>query len=574
MDNLRLILIMTWVFMGLLVYQSWQEDYVQMPQTTQAPAQPSLTGTNTPPVSSEVNKDDVPQAIAQAGSPVPSSNPDAPQQHTGFFDTAQRVKVKTDVLDVEIDSVGGDIRLINLLAYPENAKQQEIPVTFFNDMPPQLLVLQSGLLSGNDAKLAPSHVARYHIEQDRYALADGAEEVKVRLLWDNGTGIQVEKIYVFKRGSYNIQVSHKVSNTSDQAWHGQVYGQLQRNAFAGKNTSSLLYTYTGTAIKTPESRFEKIDFGDIEEMGKRAYVTSQGTLSKSNQAAWEDGWLAMLQHYFVAAVIPPKEQSYIYYTSLPSAGRYVMGGMGAGVQVASGTSQNFDFQFYAGPKIQEDLEVLSEGLELTVDYGWLWFIAQPLFHVLKWLYSFLGNWGWAVVFLTLLIKLAFYKLSAASYRSMANMRRMQPRLVALKERYSDDRSGLNQAMMDLYRKEKINPLGGCLPILIQIPVFIALYWVLLESVELRQASFILWLQDLSSPDPYFILPLLMGATMFIQQKLNPAPLDPVQEKVMMFLPIIFTVFFAFFPAGLVLYWVVNNALSIAQQWVITKKIAG
>jgi len=578
MDNIKLILIMTWVFMGLLVFQSWQEDYGHAPQISQSQtAQDSATPTV--PVLNG-NKNDVPPALALAqpsGTAVPNSDQlvtAATATNTGYFDSQQRIKVKTDLLDIEIDSIGGDIRLVNLLKYPENAKQKEIPITLFNDTPPQLFILQSGLLSNNNSELAPNHVAQYKIEQNSYELKDGTDELSVRLLWDNGAGIQVEKTYLFKRGSYNIDVSHTVHNQSGKAWQGQVYGQLQRNAYAGENTSRFLYTYTGAAVKAPESRFEKIKFEEIEEVGKRGYINKQGELSPSAQPAWSGGWVAMLQHYFVAAIIPPKQENFLYYSSTPSAGRYVLGGMGSGLAVADGANQQFDFQFYVGPKLQDDLKLLAEGLELTVDYGWLWFIAQPLFHLLKWLYSFLGNWGWAVIFLTMLIKLAFYKLSAASYRSMANMRRMQPRLAALKERYSDDRSGLNQAMMDLYRKEKINPLGGCLPIVIQIPVFIALYWVLLESVELRQASFILWWQDLSSPDPYFVLPLLMGVTMFIQQKLNPAPLDPIQAKVMMFLPIIFTVFFAFFPAGLVLYWVVNNTLSIVQQWIITKKIAG
>ncbi|MDY6994628.1 MAG: membrane protein insertase YidC, partial [Pseudomonadota bacterium] len=290
----------------------------------------------------------------------------------------------------------------------------------------------------------------------------------------------------------------------------------------------------------------------------------------------QEGWVAMLQHYFLAAWVPEPEQQFHYYTNVLTQGaqRYVLGLYGPTTTVQPQQQHVFNFQLYIGPKLQNRLAQLAPGLELTVDYGWLWFIAQPLFWLLNQLHQFVGNWGWAIIILTILIKLAFFQLSATSYKSMANMRRLQPRLISLKERYGDNKAGLNQAMMELYKKEKVNPLGGCLPILVQIPVFIALYWVLLESVELRQADFILWLDDLSTPDPYFVLPLLMGATMLLQQHLNPAPIDPVQQKVMMILPLVFTVFFAFFPSGLVLYWVVNNILSIAQQWVITHRIAG
>ena len=286
-----------------------------------------------------------------------------------------------------------------------------------------------------------------------------------------------------------------------------------------------------------------------------------------------DGWAAMLQHYFLGALIPPAGVAEHFYTKTLSNARYVIGMIAPSWRtVADGESGTFSTRLFIGPKLQDQMREVATGLELTVDYGLLTVLAQPLFWLLKTINNLVGNWGWAIVIVTLIIKLVFYKLSETSYRSMANMRKLTPRLQSLKERYGDDRQKLNQAMMELYKKEKINPLGGCLPILVQIPVFIALYWVLLESVELRQAPFMLWIQDMSSPDPYFILPLLMGASMLIQQKLNPAPLDPIQAKVMMVLPIVFTVFFAFFPSGLVLYWVVNNILSIAQQWVITRRI--
>ncbi|MEM7018961.1 MAG: membrane protein insertase YidC [Pseudomonadota bacterium] len=337
--------------------------------------------------------------------------------------------------------------------------------------------------------------------------------------------------------------------------------------------SAFIYTYMGGAISSPSASYEKISFDEIIDAGANGNLMQDGTITPEPQAGWPNGWVAMMQHYFVAALIPEKEQVFNYYTkALLNGYRYVLGMYGPQLVAPAGQSTTVNMTFYAGPKIQETLEALSPSLELTVDYGFLWMLAKPLFLLLDFIYGYVGNWGFAIILVTILIKLAFYQLSATSYRSMAHMRQVQPRLMALRERYADDRAGLNQAMMELYRKEKINPLGGCLPIVVQIPVFIALYWVLLESVELRQAPFILWINDLAQPDPFFVLPLVMGATMLIQQKLNPAPIDPVQQKVMMAMPIVFTVFFAFFPSGLVLYWVVNSILSLVQQWFITKKI--
>jgi len=311
-------------------------------------------------------------------------------------------------------------------------------------------------------------------------------------------------------------------------------------------------------IYSPEEKYEKIQFGDMTDTNLARDI--------------KDGWAAMIQHYFLGALIPATGEVNHYYTRVIDGNRYVLGLVGPTLTIPNGGSQAFNSRIFIGPKLQDHLATVAPGLELTVDYGMLTVIAKPIFWLVEKIHDFVGNWGWSIILLTLIIKLAFYKLSETSYRSMAQMRKMAPRLQALKERYGDDRQKLNQAMMDMYRTEKINPLGGCLPIVIQIPVFISLYWVLLESVEMRQAPFILWLTDLSAKDPYFVLPLIMGITMFIQQKLNPAPLDPMQAKVMMLLPFIFTVFFAFFPSGLVLYWVTNNVLSIAQQWVITKRV--
>jgi len=562
---------MTWVFLALLIFQNWQNDYSQPPVSVSNKAGGS--DNNLPAVPpADAALPQAPQydpATPQVGGTetAMTATPDAASSAVG-----RRIQVKTDVFNIEIDSTGGDIHVLALPAYPKIYDEPDVPITLMNNRLPHVFILQSGLL-GSETGLVPNHQSVYQFSQAAYAMAEDADSLDVPLTWTNNAGIVVTKTYHFKRGSYRIDVSYTLDNQSLAAWQGRVYGQLQRNEFNDVKESSFIYTYTGGAIRSQET-YQKLDFGDIEDGGSNAYLGADGEVYRSPQASWSQGWLAMMQHYFVAAVVPPAEQESAYYSKSLPAGRYVLGHYGPSTKVAVGAQQQFDFQFYAGPKIQEDMIAVAPGLELTVDFGWLWFVANPLFLLLKYLHSLFGNWGWSIIVLTILIKLAFYKLSAASYKSMANMRRIHPRLLTLKERYTDDRQGLNQAMMDLYRKEKINPLGGCLPILIQIPVFIALYWVLLESVELRQAPFMLWIQDMSSADPYFILPLLMGVTMMIQQRLNPTPLDPIQQKVMTVLPIMFTVFFAFFPAGLVLYWVVNNTLSIAQQWVITKRIAG
>ncbi|EDN67772.1 60Kd inner membrane protein [Beggiatoa sp. PS] len=478
-----------------------------------------------------------------------------------FLSSDSRLYVETDVFKLEIDTSGGDIRRVDLLQYPVAADKPDEPFRLMNEELPNLFVAQSGLLP---AQNAPTHLALYQSEQSSYRLEPGNDSLDIKLHWQNDKGIKVTKIYTFHRGSYVIDVKYLVDNQSVEPWAGQLYGQFQRTQ-ADLGGSRFIYTYMGGAISSPETLYEKIPFDDIED----------SSFNQENRPAWAEGWIAMLQHYFVSAWVPKPEQIHKYYTKMLKDGnRYVLGFYGPKQVVAPGTQEIFNIALFVGPKLQNKLLELAPGLDLTVDYGWLWFIAQPLFWVLDWLHDWTGNWGWSIILLTIMIKLAFFHLSATSYKSMANMRRLQPRMITLKERFGDDKTKLNQAMMELYKKEKINPLGGCLPILVQIPVFIALYWVLLESVELRQADFMWWIKDLSSPDPFFVLPLIMGATMLVQHFLNPAPIDPIQQKMMMMLPIVFTVFFAFFPAGLVLYWVANNVLSITQQWVITKKIAG
>jgi YidC/Oxa1 family membrane protein insertase len=475
---------------------------------------------------------------------------------SALLENAQYIDVETDLFHIRIDTTGGDLRQVELLAYPATTDPDSPPFRLLNDSLPNLFVIQSGLRASVGTE--PTHHVVYTPEQTSYRMADAADELQVSMVWRSPEGVEVIKRYIFHRGSYAVDLQHEVHNNSGAEWQGRQYRQLQRTQVAETGQSSFIYTYMGGVIYSPEEKYEKIKFEDMTEAKLDRTIT--------------DGWAAMLQHYFLGAVIPARGAADRYYTNTLSHARYVIGMIAPGRVVAPGSTALYETRLFIGPKLQDEMKQVAPGLELTVDYGLLTVLAQPLFWLLKTMHGLIGNWGWAIVCVTILIKLAFYKLSETSYRSMANMRKLAPRMKTLKERYGDDRQKLNQAMMEMYKKEKINPLGGCLPIAVQIPVFIALYWVLLESVELRQAPFILWITDMSSPDPYYILPLLMGATMLIQQRLNPAPMDPIQAKVMMMLPIVFTVFFAFFPSGLVLYWVVNNTLSIAQQWVITRRI--
>lgn len=555
MDNVRLILMMSLGFILLLMYQAWQEDY--------GPKQPRVVSTST--TASSQNSDSttptVPSVSSSASEEVPTTSKASPvelpvRQNKRPLVSNSRILVETDVFKIEIDTMGGDVRRVSLPKYPVTIENPDEPMILMNDELPNLFVAQSGLVSKQGA---PTHLTVYQSEKSHYKLKD--ESLEVKLTWQNSEGIKVNKIYTFHKGSYVIGVKYIVTNDSKKNWQGNLYGQFQRTE-ADLGGSRFLYTYMGGAISSPDELYEKISFDDMLD----------GSLNKENRAPWKGGWAAMLQHYFVAAWIPKPDEFYEYETAVFSGGRYALRLKGPQKTIAPQQQQTFNLNLYVGPKTQDKLGELAPGLELTVDYGWLWFIAQPLFWMMAVIFEWVGNWGWAIVIITIMIKLAFFHLSATSYKSMAKMRRLQPRLAALKERYGDDKARLNQAMMEMYKKEKINPLGGCLPILVQIPVFIALYWVLLESVEFRQAPFIWWIKDLSTEDPYYVLPIIMGVTMFLQHHLNPAPIDPIQKKVMMALPFVFTIFFAFFPAGLVLYWVVNNILSISQQWVITKQI--
>ncbi len=543
MDFQRLLLVAALSFTLLMIWQAWQKDYGQ-------PQSPIVQDQAAP---AEAERKDMPGVPVEAGLATQPS--DAPSVQG--VKTAQRINVRTDVYDIEIDSVGGDLRRVDLLDYPVAVDKPDEPFRLMDDGK-NFFIAQAALLPVGDS-VAPNHHQTFVADKQSYQMGKGEDTLKVRLNWSNGEGLDIDKIYTFHRGSYVIDVDFEVKNNSGKPWSGHMYRQLQRSE-PEDGGSLFIYTYTGGVIYSPEGKYEKIDFDDMRKSNLRR--------------SFDGGWAAMIQHYFLSAWIPPQDQSNNYYTKAPGDNRYLIGMVGEAKNIAPGETGKFNSELYVGPKLQDDLKQVAKGLELTVDYGILTIISEPLFWLLKKIHNLVGNWGWSIIILTIMIKAVFYKLSETSYKSMAHMRKVQPRLQQLKERFGDDKKKLNEAMMKMYREEKINPLGGCLPILVQIPVFIALYWMLLESVEMRHAPFMLWINDLSSKDPYFVLPILMGATMLIQHKLNPTPLDPIQARVMMILPIAFTFFFMFFPAGLVLYWVVNNTLSIAQQWYITRVVIG
>ena len=458
---------------------------------------------------------------------------------------------------MEIDTTGGDIRKASLLAFPQELDVPDKPVVLFNDELPRLLIAQSGLVASKG--LSADHHVIFKSDQTEYKLDSGNDKIQVNLSWHGENGLGINKIYTFHRNSYVIDMDVDINNGTSEEWTGRFYRQLQRSEVTSEEQSRFIYTFTGGVVSNELNKYEKVD---LDEMATW----------KAEQSYIRGGWVAMIQHYFLGAWIPVQDQYNYFYTKALDTGRYLIGMSTADTTIAPGQAGKFSSNLYIGPKDQERLANAAPNLQLTVDYGVLTILSDPLFWLLKFIHEYIGNWGWAIIFVTLIIKLVFFKLSEAAYRSMAKMRKFQPKIQQLKERYGSDKQRMSQAMMDLYKKEKINPLGGCLPMLVQIPVFIALYWVLLESVELRQAPFILWIDDLSAKDPYYVLPVIMGISMFVQQKLNPAPMDPMQAKILSFLPIVFTLFFAFFPSGLVLYWVANNILSIAQQWYITRKI--
>tara|TARA_R110000772_G_scaffold48719_3_gene111297 strand:+ start:16590 stop:18308 length:1719 start_codon:yes stop_codon:yes gene_type:complete len=501
----------------------------------------------------DAGNEDLPQAPESIADTQAASTPEV------ISNSGDIITVHTDVLQVAIDLRGGDIVELALPEHLEDIDKPNQPFVLLEQNERRIYVAQSGLI-GPDGIDSESR-AQFSAAQSRYELAPNADELTVDLLWQNAEGLSVTKRFTLRRGDYLMTVSYIVDNKTSERWQGNLFGQIKRDSSKPSTVDSSgmgLQPFLGAAITQPDERFTKFSFKDMREEPFRAQLPG--------------GWIAMIQHYFLSAWIPAADQSHTYSTRVTSSGFNIAGFTSAALVVDPGQQGSVSAGFYAGPKDQYRLAEISPYLDLSVDYGWLWWIAQPLFWLLIKIHAFVGNWGVAIILLTVLIKAVFFKLSATSYRSMANMRRVAPKMQDIREQYAEDKAKQSQAMMELYRKEKINPMGGCLPVLVQMPVFISLYWVLMESVELRHSPFFLWIEDLSVMDPYFVLPLLMGASMWFMQKLNPPPPDPMQAKIMQWLPVIFTFFFLWFPAGLVLYWVVNNLLSIAQQYVITRQI--
>ncbi len=536
MDNQRLILFIVFSFSLILLWEAWKEK--------NAPPPPSVA-----------------QSSATVAAPVPSADGSlrtAPPPIRAGLDQGAQALVETDVLRASIDGHGGDLRRLELLNYRETEDKTRI-FSLFDDKPARPYVAQNGLIGKN----LPTHRSVFRLNPGTYRLTGGAVQLEVPMSWDDpATGVRVEKTYVFRRGSYEIMLRTRIVNTGTQPVELTPYYQFTRHGEAPHGESFFLHTYTGPAFYTDAKKFQKVAFKDIAS-GKAEFEKSA-----------DNGWVGLVQHHFVAAWLPEGTVKREFFARVLGEGLYSAGVILNEGSLAPGKEKTFTVSLYAGPQTQTVLEKAAPGLDLSRDYGWLTPLAFPIFWALQLIERFVGNWGWAIIILTLLIKAGLYPLSAAGYKSMAKMKKLTPRLQQLKETYGDDRARLHQAMAEMYKTEKINPLGGCLPILVQIPVFIALYWVLLAAVEMRGAPWIGWITDLTAPDPYFILPVVMGITSILQVKLNPQPMDPMQAKIMMIMPVAFTVMFVFFPAGLVLYWVSNNILSIAQQWVINRQVEG
>ena len=550
----------------LLNYQTWMHDYgpppgavAGSPATNAAPhaaAPASDLGSRIPEAPRTATAAAAQGAPASDAAAAAASVPGAPgMEPAKSAAAAPRVHVRTDVLDLDISTRGGTVTRADLLAYPQ-VKGEATPVRLENeDDPLSLYLLQSGLTGPGGAPY-PTHLASYASEQTDYTL-DGRNELRVPLTWSEA-GVTVTETFVFHRGQYRSDVQYEVHNGGSTPWTARPYAQILRNDPRTKRSMFDVesYAFHGPAIYDG-TKYRKLDTTDTQDSHLSLEV--------------RDGWLAALQHHFVSAIVPPRGAPW-RYTLGASGNEYLLSATGPEQTVAPGATAQFSESLYVGPKLQGQLEATAPELGRVADYGRLWFLSMPLFWVLDKVHGLTGNWGVAIILVTFLLKLVFYPLSEASGRSMAKMKTMQPRIKNLQETYKDDREKLGRAMMELYQREKINPVAGCLPIVIQIPVFLAFYWVLLESVEMRQAPFAFWIHDLSSRDPLFILPAIMAAAMFVQYKLNPAPPDPVQAKVFMIMPLAMSATFAFFPAGLVLYWVTNTVLSIAQQWNINRRI--
>jgi len=537
MDNQRLILFLVFSFSILMLWDGWERQHA--PQATPATQ-----------AQGQAKQQDIP-AVSKSGQPAAIAQP----PEAGGLGHGEKLLVKTDLFEAEIDTLGGDIRRLELLRHKATEDKSRNFVLLDDKQQPLLYIAQSGLIGSG----LPNHKTMFTANAGAYSLAEGSDSLEVKLSWQDASGIVVDKVYTFHRGSYVTDVRYDIRNGSGVAIDPSVYFQMLHDSKSNQG-SMMMPTFTGAAYFTEADKFKKVSFDDMKK----------ANLSKNAS----DGWIGIVQHYFVGAWLPNPGASREYYTKQVGDNLFSAGTVQSVGTIAPGATGSITARMFAGPQEQTLLKEVAPGLEYAVDYGWLTIIATPLFWLLSTIQKLVHNWGLAIILLTVLIKAAFYPLSAASYKSMAHMKKVAPRLQQIKERYADDRENLHKAMMELYKTEKINPMGGCLPILVQVPVFIALYWVLLGSVEMRHAPFMLWITDLTATDPYFVLPVLMGATMLIQTSLNPTPPDPIQAKMMKIMPVAFSVFFFFFPAGLVLYWLVNNILSIAQQWSINRSIEG
>ncbi|MEX2366964.1 MAG: membrane protein insertase YidC [Pseudohongiellaceae bacterium] len=557
MDYTRTALIAALAIVSYMLLLAWNEDYPGTPQTA-APVETAST-TTIP------DGADLPDAPAEI--PASSTTEDLPQVSQNNTATQapqipddRLITITTPVQVVTIDLVGGDIVELALPAYPVSLDTPDDPFVLLHNNG-GVYVAQSGLIGNDGPDASPSGRPRYQSPQNSYSLAENGETLTVDLQYRDENNVNISKRFTFREDDYLIDVSYIIENQGQSPWSANQFGQLKRDG--SPDPSSVggfgVNTYLGAALTTADDPYKKVDFGDIEDGGTRDEV--------------QGGWIAFSQHYFLGSWIPGSDQTHTYTTRLNNNGEYIMGFVSPAITVTPGSSETLQASFWAGPKDQYRLEEIAPNMGLTIDYGWLWFIAYPIFWLLTQINDLIGNFGWSIVVLTIVIKLLLYRLSASSYRSMAKMRQLGPKITELKERHGDDKQKFMQAQMELWKKEKVNPMGGCLPMLLQMPIFIGIYWVLNESVELRHATWIFWYNDLSVMDPYFVLPLIMGLSMYISQQLTAMPMaDPMQAKVMKFMPVVFTVFFLWFPAGLVLYWLVNNVFTIFQQWYITRNL--
>jgi YidC/Oxa1 family membrane protein insertase len=558
MDIPRIVLFAGLAIVSYLMVLAWNEDYNQpavATETTEQAAPAGATGSE-----AAAGEFSVP-ATGSVNSDGEFTTPETGTEATNdqVASAANLITVTTDVLELKINPVGGNLVESSLLTYDKSLDSEE-PLKLLTSNGNRTYILESGLIGkdGIDSRRnGPAPV--FQASQRDYQLQEGQDQLTVDLSYTTDTGVNVTKRFTFQRNSYELDVRYLIDNNSDQPFQANMTGKIVRDQSGDPTTNNSfgIRAYLGMVVSTPEDPYEKYDFSDLSENQVNQTVTN--------------GWLAFLQHYFLTAWVPDRDTP-AQFQSTRRGNLYVMGFVYPATSVAPGETAEVGARAYLGPKVIDRLEAVAPNLDRTVDFGFLFFIALPLFIILEWFHGLVGNWGVAIILLTVLVKAVFFHLSATSYRSMAKMRAVAPQLNRLKELYGDDRQRMSQEMMALYKREKINPLGGCLPILVQMPVFISLYWVLFESVQLRHAPFFLWIHDLSVMDPYFILPILMGASMMIQMSLNPTPPDPMQAKIMKLMPLIFTVFFLWFPAGLVLYWLTNNILSIAQQWYITRQI--